>query len=1192
MELSELNIVGFKSFAKKINVLLNPGITAIVGPNGCGKSNIVDSIRWVMGEQRSGVLRSERMENVIFAGSASAKPVGMAEVSLRIQNTKNILPVEYSEVVVTRRLFRSGESQYFINGNQCRLKDITSLFMDTGMGAQTYSVIELPQVEKLLNGKPEERRVIFEEAAGITKYKLRRKATFRKLEATEKDLIRVEDIMSEVEKSVRSLKRQVNKAQRYQKVSTELKDLEIKLATQEYSRILEELEPLQGKLRVIQQDREAASTELATQDAEYEALRAKLLDLEKKLSQKQTEYNNLNRDVQKYEERVLVNSERIRSLKESQTRYAQEKESLSERLAELESEFDEASFKTKNADSELARARAEYEKLNVDYHKLRTGFENKRAAAQNADAEILRITESLSRKQNEGERLKASEENKSQRLHQLNEEEKNDTGRIAALQEKLDQLRARERSIRNELEKNSKELADSTKKYEEIRRSIEGLQRADLGDKNRIEVLENKAGMIRQLLESYQDYPGGVKFLATIKDERFSSHGAVANVIRVQQQHRAAVAAALGEFATFLIVENSAQAFSGIGLLKQDRKGIVAFLPLQKLSHIRPDHPAIQDLGIVGWANEIVQTDEKFKPVIDVALDSYLIVQDLETANRVREMLDDKPVNLVTLSGEVLGFSGIIRGGSSGKRQSEIVGRQEQLDALVKEIDEINDNVNKRRLTMAQREEEALNYKTRAQVLTLETKNQQEALSNIRLELGRATFEEQSLSEARTKRKEERDKILSEINLLGRNLELQSSDTAEMQKKRQQLVGQRESLNKELETLEKQSAAANEKVQSVQVDVAKLQSEFEALQRESDSLRSQMNETTRMIDLRSLEAKKTKEEIQELTAVNESYNHQIQELSQKRDTLKALIENLKEEQYQANVKANEQEKLIRSARGKSEELSESVHHLELRASELKMQKENLKVRMLKEFEYTIERRPLDTEFDWEEAKQKTEQLYESLKRVGPVNLLALKEYEQERERFDFLQTQREDLFKARRDLTNTIDIINNTAREKFLETFEAVQKNFVQVFKSFFEGGRASIVLREGNDPLEGDIDIYATPGGKRLSSLQLLSGGEKSLTAISLLFAIYLVKPSPFCIFDEVDAPLDDRNVERFTKALKDFSQNTQFLVVTHNKLTMQAADQLYGVTMEEEGVSKVVSVKFDSAMKMEKTAPAEVAE
>lgn len=1192
MELSELNIVGFKSFAKKINILLNPGITAIVGPNGCGKSNIVDSIRWVMGEQKSGVLRSERMENVIFAGSASTKPVGMAEVSLRIQNTKNILPVEYTEVVVTRRLFRSGESQYFINGNQCRLKDITSLFMDTGMGAQTYSVIELPQVEKLLNGKPEERRVIFEEAAGITKYKLRRKATFRKLEATEKDLIRVEDIMSEVEKSVRSLKRQVSKAQRYQKVSTELKDLEIKLATQEYSKILEELEPLQGKLGSIQQDREAASADLATRDAEYEALRTKLLDLEKSLSQKQTEYNNLNRDVQKYEERVLVNSERIRSLKESQTRYAQEKASLSERLAELESEFDEASFKTKNAERELADARSEYENLNTAYRKLRTTFEDKRSAVQNADAEILRITETLNRKQNEGERLKASEENKSQRLNQLNEEEKNDAGSLAALQKKLEQLKSREQSIKNELEKNSTELADSARKYEEARRSIESLQRADMEDKNRIEVLENKAGMIRQLLESYQDYPSGVKFLATIKDERFSSHGAVANVIRVQQQHRAAVAAALGEFATFLVVENPAQAFSGIGLLKQDRKGIVTFLPLQKLAPVRTDHPAIQDLGIVGWANEIVQTDDKFRTVVDVALGSYLVVQDLETANRVREILNNKPINIVTLSGEVLGFSGIIRGGSSGKRQSEIVGRQEQLNALVKEMDEINNNINKRRLTMAQREEEALKYKTRTEALTLETKNQEETLSKLRLELGRATFEEQSLAEARKKRKEERDQILSEINLLGRNLELQSSDTQEMQKKRQQLTEQRESLNTELETLEKQSAAANEKVQSIQVNVAKLQSEFEALQRESDSLRSQINETTRMIDLRSLEAKKAKEEIQELTEVNESYNHQIQELSQKRNVLKTLIEKLKEEQYQVNVKANEQEKLIRSARGKSEELSESVHQLELRASELKMQKENLKARMLKEFEYTIERQPLDPEFEREEAKHKIEQLYESLKRVGPVNLLALKEYEQERERFDFLQTQREDLLKARRDLTNTIDIINNTAREKFLETFEAVQKNFVKVFKSFFEGGRASIVLREGNDPLEGDIDIYATPGGKRLSSLQLLSGGEKSLTAISLLFAIYLVKPSPFCIFDEVDAPLDDRNVERFTKALKDFSHNTQFLIVTHNKSTMQAADQLYGVTMEEEGVSKVVSVKFDSAVKMEKTTPAEVTE
>ncbi len=1180
MFFSELNIVGFKSFAKKTNIIFHDGITAIVGPNGCGKSNVMDSIRWVMGEQKSGMLRSDKMENVIFNGSATAKPVGMAEVSLKIQNVNNILPVEYTEVVVARRLFRSGESHYLINGNQCRLKDIMDLFMDTGIGSHAYSIIELPQVERILNGKPEERRKIFEEAAGITKYKLRRKATFRKLDATEKDLVRVEDIMSEVEKSVRSLRRQVTKARRYQEISGELKELEIKLATHEFSTIIHELEPLETKLNFAVDDRESFTTELASKEAEFEKSRQKLLTLEKLLSAEQQRFNEQSREIQKLEERILVNGERIRSLEESRVRFAREKEILIERVAQLKKEYKNSVEKLQVIEGDLKQKRAEYDNIFAVHERLKAEFESQRSLAKQSETHVLQITEELSRKQSEGTRLKATEENLSQRLKQLNDEDGKDTERSKILTKKISADTTKEQELLSELERKRKKFSDRTLEAEEARRSVTGLQKSEIEDNNRIEVLEHQAELVKRLLENYEDYPSGVRHLATLESDGFDAVGAVANLFRADQEHRTAIATALGESATYLVVRDASDAFTGISLLKQDRKGVVTFLPLDRIKPPIRERPNIEDLGVVGWANQIVQCDTEYQPVMDILLGSFLVVQDLETANRIYDSAKAFPIFLVTLSGEVLGHWGIIRGGSKSKKQADFVGRQEQLQELEKQIEKIQASVDQRRKTMVQRDQQAQRARAEADSLEKEIKNLENNLNAHRIELGRSTFEAQTLREAQQRREEERQRIIGEVSQLGKNLESQSFDTNDLQKKRQGLVKEIEQFSADLTDLEDRLNASAIRVQEFQVNLAKGESDFDALKRESRVLKSQQNEAESMLESREIEMVRAVEEIRELETVNQTYDEQKTLLKTKLDETQKQLEELKEEQYEANVRADEQEKIIRQYRSKSQELAEAVHQIELRVSELKLRQENLKARILEEFEYTLTREPIEAEFDPDTYREKVQKLRNRLKDIGPVNLLALKEYEQEKERLDFLQTQRDDLIKARQNLVETIDIINKTAREKFLETFEEVQKNFAEVFKTFFDGGRASLVIQEGSDPLEADIDIYATPGGKRLSSIQLLSGGEKSLTAISMLFAIYLVKPSPFCIFDEVDAPLDDRNVERFTRALKEYSRNTQFIVVTHNKLTMREADQLYGITMEEEGISKVVSVKFDKAI------------
>ncbi len=1181
MYLSELTIVGFKSFAKKTHIVFHDGMTGIVGPNGCGKSNIVDAIRWVMGEQKSGALRSEVMGNVIFNGSATAKPVGMAEVSLKIENTKNILPIDYSEVIITRRLFRSGESQYLLNGNNCRLKDILDLFMDTGAGPHTYSVIELPQVERILNGKEDERRRIFEEAAGITKYKLRRKATFRKLESTEKDLIRIEDIMSEVEKNVRSLRRQVAKAERYQELAVELRDLEIKLADFEYSKIVDELEPLETQLDLIRDEREGASSALATQDADYEATRTRLLEIEKKLNENQRLVSDLNREVQKFEERILVNKERIRSLQESNVRYTEEMSTFKTRLSELQEQYDKTVILVQTAEKGLNEKRLEYDRINADYQAVKQEFESKRSQARDAEAQVLRITEELSRKQNEGERLKATEENVSRRIKQLENELTQESGRIAELGGLIQQTRAQEEKLTAHISQQKQRLVDISKFEEDAKRAFEGLQKSDSQDRNRVEVLGHQAELVKRLIENFEDYPAGVRYLATLKNQGFSTYGPLANIVHVENIHRSAVAAALGESATYLVVEDSDTAFSGIALLKEEKRGIVTFAPRASLATPLANRPQVSDLGVLGWADELVACDERFRPLVHSILGVYLVVQDLQTANRVYGQLRSQSYNVVTLTGEVLGHAGFIRGGLLSKNQTDFVGRQEQLAALTQEIEKLQQASEARRALMAQRETEIQQNKIEAENHRKTIQEAEQQLGSVRIELGRQTFEEKALQESQTRHEAEKQRLLGEVSQLGHNLELQTLGADELLARRQENSQKALVLGEEIKTIEQSVNHSAVQVQELSVQVARQQSEYEAMRRENEAVHRQVQETNALIQTRQLETERAAKEIEELTEVNETYAGDVEKLKGQREQAQAALDALEEQQYEANTRVAEAEKMIRAARGKFDNLSESAHHVELRVSELRLRAENLSARLWTEFEHKLSRKAMEPEFNVETSRQRVDSIRERIKEVGPVNLLALKEFQQEKERLDFLQTQRDDLIKARKNLMETIEIINTTARQKFIETFEQVQKNFAEVFSKFFEGGRANLVLQETADPLESEIDILATPGGKKPAALTLLSGGEKSLTAISLLFAIYLVKPSPFCIFDEVDAPLDDQNVQRFTHALHDFSTNTQFIVVTHNKLTMRAANQLYGITMEERGVSKVVSVKFDALKK-----------
>jgi len=1183
--LQSLEIHGFKSFAKKTKFLFNDGISAIVGPNGCGKSNIVDAIRWVLGEQRAGVIRSERMENVIFNGSKSTRPLGMAEVSLTIQNTKNILPIEYSEVVVTRRLFRSLESQYLINNSPCRLKDIQDLFMDTGMGPDAYSIIELSMVETILNGRAEERRRILEEAAGVTKYKMRRKAAFRKLEATEADLVRVNDIISEIEKSVSSLQRQVQKAQRYQETKDSLHQKEIELATHEFSKIKNELAPLVEKLGKAQDTRVALTTRYDEQEAEIEGERANLLTIEKELSERQKALNELSLKIQKKEEEILVDRERRNALEASKTRLERDKEEINLRVKKNQQEILEIKENLQQLFEKIQLAENDYTEKNADLKATELGIQEKNDQLKGFEHQRLHAVESLTDQKKEEERIKTQLENIQQRITAVNREleenqllEKIRQGKMADLAKKKSQNDLQLAKINDGHKSVEKNLQSLGEQKEKIKEKI-------LDRKSRLQTLKERIDLLKKFIESYEDHPEGVQHLLLQGHLNGGCKGTLAENLNVQSYYRRAVETAIGEAAVSVIVEETNQALECIEILKADDKGAVTFLPLDRFTKQLQQRSDLENIdfkkfdGVIDWAYNLVECDIQYRLLVKALLNEYLIVQDLTTAKQYAEKYPDEKLNFITLNGEIVSTWGLIRGGANGTTESGIVGRKafvEELGVnLQKDFSRLDEEENQRKKIetdydlVFQKENELAK-----QISDLES-----SIIELQVELAQLTFESKKESETR-------ERFLKEIEDQKSNqaaLESQFGNISpalnELVDNKSQYEAKLQVITKELEGLENRVRDSRAVTQDSRVTLVDLKGEERRLQDNIAKLYEigkELQDTSVRI---AEELTSTAVEMTELEKRNAKNKEIIVEELEKHHHLKAGVDDLEQKFSHAKESLEEKDKAVKKIRDEKEQGSETLHALELRISELKMQCEKIKDRIKEEYNVQIKEQPIDEEVDTEPLDEEIEKLKSKIDSMGPVNLLALKEFEKEKSRLEFLTTQRNDLIEAETNLTETITHINKTARQQFLQIFDQVKVNFEKVFADFFPSGKATLSLAPNQDALEADIVIEADPKGLRISALSLLSGGEKTLTAISLLFAIYLVKPSPFCILDEVDAPLDDANIGRYVGAIRNFSNNTQFIVVTHNKLTMQASDCLYGVTMEDEGISKVVSVNFQAA-------------
>ncbi len=1177
MYIQRLNIFGFKSFARKAVFDFMPGITGVVGPNGCGKSNVVDAIRWVLGEQRAGMLRSDRMENVIFNGSKNLKPLGMAEVSLVIHNTQNVLPVEYSEVMITRRLFRSGESQYLINNTPCRLKDITDLLMDSGLAPDAYSVIELSMVESILNGKPEDRRRIFEEAVGISKYKQRRKLTLRKLDATEQDLIRLADIITEVQSKVNSLHRQVRRAQRYQELAQELKETELRVANFHFSRIHEELVPLNEKYEALTRNRESLTSQISFREAEVEAFHTDVLQLEEGLRQAQNSLNQTVDMIRKREEEILLSRERLKALAEKKTRIVDSIENLRGRIGHQQAQKAEIEQQLASLSAELDQARRDFEQQQQVLQSLDDQIAAQKTKNQQAEQQLLQQMQSISEQQRILERLISQIEHLKTQKANLISEQQELTKRIEHLQQQHNQLSIQEEQLRSDLEEQAELQAQLELESEQVQQQIEATKDAILKATTEIERHQQRLVFLKELIESYAGYPQGIKYLMDRLGQQRGFYTTLAEAIAVEEKYRKAIESALGERAADLLVADDQVAYLGIQELTEHQQGIVTFLPLQRLSKDRTTRPVPSEKGVEGWAADLVNCPAQFLPAIQLMLGSYLIVADRSVADQLHQTEIGKDVHFVTLSGELIFNWGGIKGGVKQSESESVIGRQDQVRRLQHQVEQLQQRLGSLERQLRDHDAQRAELLRRKGDLGQQIKRIQQQFSDTQLKRSQIQYQIAQANERINFCQNQQLQIDAQLeqaqqqhHQLAQAMAVHQQNYAVLN---EQFQGERQEIESILDVRNQRSKQVNQ----LNLTVVELSGNMRNLRREFE-------QAQRLIEEYESAIERHEQELVDIAQQREHLEQRIEELGEiitqdysKKEVAEAQVNELEQRYRSLRDNVDEKTRAISQLRKEREAVAEQLHHIELRKSELRITADNLYHRIMEEYDVELKHEAMDPSYDVSVDESQVNALREKIKALGPVNLLALKEYEEEKSRLDFLQKQHEDLIAAEQNLKETIAHINETAQQKFNAVFEDIRANFKKVFNQFFPEGDADLIIAPDEDPLEASIEIKANPKSKRMESLSLLSTGEKALTAISLLFGIYLVKPSPICILDEVDAPLDDNNVKRFIHAIRQFASTTQFIIVTHNKLTMKSADCLYGITMEESGVSKIVSVKLE---------------
>lgn len=1190
MFLSKLEIFGFKSFANRTPINFNRGITGIVGPNGCGKTNIVDAIRWVLGEQKTATLRSDKMENVIFNGTREKKPMGMSEVSLTLVNDKGILPTEYSEVTITRRIFRSGESEYLLNKNICRLKDITNLFMDTGIGANAYSVIELKMVETILSNKAEERRRLFEEAAGVNKYKLRRRLSLKKLDDVKADLTRVNDIVSEVEKTVRSLERQAKRADQFTQIQSVLREKELELAEREFALFTNKKDDL--KTEIIQLTSSKEQTDIAIRKLENELIvfRNQINGIESELQNKRIEISSNSDKLHQSQKNISVSEERLNSLLNNKTRLEKEIEELKNNLTYINEEKVNSESTLIELEDKLSfKSSALEESINVISIKQNL-LEKKRSELKILNEEKFDLLKEISEKENFITALKKELDSHSFNIEKLNRKIQDITTKIAKTVGYIEELTDEKNDAEKKLSEAGLLLTLRENEKAQLENELNKLKEKEIEIKTVIIGLKEKIGFLQTLISNLEGFSKGSKYLIENNEWTKKNKNFLADVGNTAEQYRFALESALKPVLNNLLIENIEDLQSAINYLKQNDLGKASFYLLKNslenkksflekiydYSFKRKAKKIEKENDFIGWAKEYVESDKSWKPYFDQILFGVAITSNLSSAVELHSKYPN--FCFTTLEGDIIQNNGIIEPGSLPKQDETIFGRKQLLENLKREFPkhEAELALIRSRITETENKISEIDLKNLSDSEKLIAND----IANIDKQLSQLSYEHKKADEEIENARKDIQEYAEKSNLLHNQIDSLQVELDQLNEKK--IVSDERISNFELE-LRSQEEEYNLSTSSYNESKLELERLRGRIQNIKDSITRSENDilsTQRGIEKREKDLSLNEEESIAIKEIIDEENVTLEIINDKRSILVEEERKIDEELKKIKEEASKFEKELNLLRNKRQEISDNIHTLDIKENEINYKLEGIFQHIKENYSIEIELKQFEDldSYNYEETTSEVQKLKEKLRGLGPVNLLAYSEYEEEKKRLDFLHQQRNDLVESEKDLIKTINEINDTAQNLFVETFQQIRENFIKIFQTLFNpGDEADLTLEENVDPLEAKIEIMAKPKGKRPTSIELLSGGEKTLTATALLFAIYLVKPSPFCILDEVDAPLDDANIDRFTKLLKEFSRNTQFIIVTHNKRTMESAETMYGVTMQEEGISKLVGVRFE---------------
>ena len=1181
MYLKRLELQGFKSFADKTVLEFMPGITAVIGPNGSGKSNISDSIRWVLGEQSMKSLRGTKSLDIIFAGTQNRKSLGFAEASLVFDNTDGTLPIEYTEVTVTRKIYRSGETGYYINKVPCRLKDVLELFMDTGIGKDGYSIIGQGKIDEILSNKSEDRRHIFEEAAGIVKFRTRKAESEKKLEHTKLNLLRINDILAEIEANIEPLKAQSEKAKKYLSLREELKSIEIGL-------FLYNIEKYKTSLEEIVKDEEIYTTQCKEEEDKLEKikqLKEALKEEVDRITNQIEEMSNIGFESQK--EIEMLNSDinvantRINNNEENKQRYEKEIEELETRKKELEEEIKQKEEKRDN----LKQNREKYEKE----------LEEKEKALEE-------ITKKLSSKELEIEGYKQQVEQNTDKKYELQSQSheqdinvENDEKRQRQIKTEISNYISELDSARMTKEDISKGFYEIDSKRNNILKSLEEInvkkQSSDqkIKDYNtHINQLENemriKESRLRFLVETEKEKEGYVKSVKSllqdcenVKELGKGMHGVLANIIDVPEQYQTAIEMSLGLSLQNIVTDTEQDAKRLVEHLRKNNLGRASFLPIASVKGKKLDKIKGKENGVIGIASDLIKFDKKYEQIIISLLGRTVIVDNMDNAIKVAKQ-NGYTFRIMTLDGDMINPSGAITGGSVAKKTVNILGRGKEIEKLQQEIKEIKQKIEK---IKQEKQEFENSIEDTIEMATSLEKELQEIDITYATEKQKVVAIDENIEKLETRLQ----KLKDEQGQLEEHKEKSKNTKQEIEKEIEELTSQNEELTKVITEFAELNKDNQKYVDDLNFDITNLKisvSSFDESEASIEEMKERINidiENT----LKSIENKKL--QIEQIKSDNFNLQETIKETKQKIENIKeevknsgSKIEELKNDRQDKNKKLSEQEDVISEKFKVIEDLKSQIVKIDVKKTKLEEDIQSIINKMWEEYELTPNN--ITEEYKKPEnvalTQKRVNSLRTDIRNLGSINIDSIEEYKNTKERYDFMCEQRVDLENTMAKLRKMIQEMTTTMKEQFKEQFELINRNFAEVFKELFGGGNASLKLEDEENILDCGIEITVQPPGKKLQNMMLLSGGEKAFTAIALLFAILKINPAPFCVLDEIEAALDDVNVYRFAEYLKKFSKDTQFLVITHRKGTMEAADTVYGVTMEESGISKLLSMKL----------------